>query len=201
MNNFKLDSTDKYVFSRISFRIPGLNRTLKLSLNWFKSPNAEVKGIGSLCFNGLHVLFFDYDSFDFEVLENEIKRIQALYFLPSAYVFKSGEKNFHVMILSKHSLREAYKIISSTNTDTAFINAPKFFKSYGRDWILRISGKGSRDPPKFVKLIKSKHNKRVISSAHKRFIEIYYSCPKEKYLNEDKHYKIGIINYNTANRV
>ena len=71
----------------------------------------------------------------------------------------------------------------------------------GREWILRIDEKGKRPKPVFVKVLKSKHQEKEISLAHKLFLQKYYGVPKLKYKFEDNNTIIPLVNYNTGNRV
>lgn len=188
-------------FSRFSFSlgVPFFNKTFRGNLDFYKTPDKFALGIHSRCADGLHVLFFDYDFLTSEEVEADIKRLQKEFMLSSAFVFVLDRLNsYHVIILDKFSLHDAFKIIQQANVDAAFMYAPD--KLFSREWVLRISSKGNRKSPEFLRLIKSEWNLHQISSAHKKFLEQYYGVPELQYACLDGLKELPVIRYNTGNR-
>ena len=198
---FKVSTTKKVQQIIFKLEVPIIKRTFRLMFQLYRTPDTWTSGVSSVCQDGRHVLFFDYDKVeDISRVENEIKFIQDLFQLSHAYIFTTNEgTNFHVIILDKHSLRETYNIIKETNVDYAFLTSIKIIR--GREWILRIAEKGNRPKPRFVKVLKSIHQNHEISTAHKLFLQKYYGVPKLKYLKEDNNTIIPLVSYNTGNRV
>lgn len=186
--------------TELKFTIPIINRTFRTLFQLYRTPDTWTSGVSSVCENGQHVLFFDYDKVeDLARVENEIRFIQHEFCLSHAYVFATDSNNFHVIILDKHSLRETFNIIKETNVDFAFLTSIKLLK--GREWVLRIAEKGNRPKPAFIKVLKSIHQQKEISTAHKLFLQKYYGVNKLKYKFEDNTNVIPLLNYNTGNRV
>ena len=197
---FGITTSNKMKQFELKFGIPFVQRTFRTIIQLYESPNTWTSGMSSVCKDGRHVLFFDYDKIgDLKRIEDELKFIQDYYNLSHAYIFQTGDENFHAVILDKHSLRDTFEILKNTNVDHAFVNSIKFLR--GREWILRIAEKGNRPKPVFVKVLKSKYASYEVSTAHKLFLQKYYSVPKLKYKFEDNITEIPLVNYNTGNRV
>ena len=198
---FKISTTKKVQQTQLKLELPFIKRTFRIMFQLYRTPDTWTSGISSVCADGRHTLFFDYDKVDdISRVEQEIKFIQEELNLSHAYIFTTNENtNFHVIILDKHSLRETFNIIKETNVDYAFLTSIKIIK--GREWILRIDEKGKRPRPVFVKVLKSLNQEKEISTAHKIFLQKYYGVPKLKYKFEDNNTIIPLVNYNTGNRV
>lgn len=182
------------------FGVPFIRTTFSFQASAYKCPEAITTGISSRCEDGRHILFFDYDNLDISQVEDEIAFLQEFFKLSTAYIFTTGRRDsFHVIIPDKFSVSEAYKILSESNMDINYLNMVKKVK--GRDWVLRVVGKGERAKPKFVELISSKHNERETSTAHLLFMRKYYKVPLVEYAKEDGLTLLPIISYNTGNRV
>jgi len=197
---FGITTTRKMQQTELKFEIPFIKRTFRTLFQLYRTPDTWTSGVSSVCKDGQHVLFFDYDKIgDLERIENELKELQEYFCLSHAYIFQTGKENFHAIILDKHSLRNTFEILKETNTDHAFIYSIKVLR--GREWILRIAEKGNRPKPRFIKVLKSKNDSYQISTAHKLFLQKYYGVPKLKYNFEDNITIIPLVNYNTGNRV
>lgn len=184
----------------LAFGIPLTKQKIRFSIQNYRDPTAWTSGLSSRCMDGRHVLFFDYDSQDLRAVIEEIKYIQEAFKLSNAYVFELDRANsFHVIILDKVSVTEAYEILNNTNVDWGYKESVKRVR--GREWILRVAEKGKRKAPKFVDIIPSPYNQGPISTAHKQFLQLWYAVPKIKYNFEDNINTIPTINYNTGNRV
>ncbi len=199
---FEIKTTAKIKQFRFELTIPVINRTFRIIINWYRTPDTWTYGMTSRCMDGRHVLFFDYDHVGFREIADEIRYLQKQFQLSHAYVFElDRDKSYHVVILDKFSLKKAYQIQSESNVEWAYLNSVRFTR--GREWVLRIAEKGERNPPKWKCTIKSPYQKHIISTAHKNFLHKFenYQVPMLKYKNEDNITKIPTVKYNTGNRV
>lgn len=199
---FQIKTTPKVKQFRFSFTIPFIKKTFRTIWQIYRSPDIWTHGITSRCKDGKHVLFFDYDHMDLPEIIDELKYLQDFFKLSHAYIFElDRNKSYHAVILDKFPLKKAYQILEETNVEWAYVNSVRFCR--GREWVLRTDEKGNRPPPKFKAVIKSKHNWRKISTAHRLFLEKYefYQVPPQKYIREDNIHTIPIVSYNTGNRV
>lgn len=200
---FEIKTTEKIKQIKITVKVPIINRTFRTMVQLYKTPEKWTYGMTSKCKDGKHILLMDYDDTPLTEIEDEIKELQEFHKLSHAYIFQMDrELSFHVIILDKFTLRKTFEILSSLNIDLAFIYAPKI-KGLTKEWILRTHLKGKRKPPKFVKIVMSKHQEKEISTGHKIFLQKFenYATPSLKYKNEDNITDVPIVSYNTSNRV
>lgn len=197
---FQIKSSNKWAKFVFSFKIPFINNAIRFTLLEYSMPTSFTKGMSSKCQDGFHVLFFDWDDVPYDAVVSEIKFLQEFYKLSSAYVFENDLKDsYHAVILDKFSLRNAYKILINTSSDSAFINAPKYM--FGKEWVLRVTSKGKRKAPKFKELIKSKWDIHETSTAHRLFLQKWYGVPALRHAYADNFYSIPLVTYNTASKV
>ncbi len=196
----KLTTNTNYPFKSAMLSFTLLGRTSRVILQNFPDPKTDVMGIGSRTFEGRFVFFADYDKIELSDLLRELRYIQDKFELSTIYVFEMDRiHSYHAICLDTFSMVQAFDILQNTSCDAAFIKAPKIFM--GREWILRIGKKGSRARPSFTCKLRSKYDTRVISSAHKLFLELHYKLDVRKHKKEDGHLKVPLIEYNTFNRV
>ena len=197
---FEIKTTPKVKQFRFQFHIPIWNKTFRTIFQFYRTPDVWTSGMTSRCQDGKHVIFLDYDHMGLSEIKDEIKFLQEYRELSHAQFFElDRERSYHVVILDKFPLKKAYEIQSETNIEWAYLNSIRFTR--GREWVLRIDAKGKRKMPKYKFTLKSKVDKREISTAHKVFLEKYYGVPKIKYRKEDHLTKMPLVNYNTGNRV
>jgi len=194
---FNFDKKFSEVF--LSLKIPFFQKTFRVFIQLYDSPNQYTFGFSAKCKDSRYVLFADYDDLEQGEVEKDIIWLQKFFNLGDFYLFQLDRPNsFHAICLDKFSLRRAYSILKESCCDTAFVNSPKFFK--GRSWVLRFEGKGERKPPKFLKILEGKNNEREKSTAHRVFLEKWYSVPVKRYFLEDNEVLLNLVKYNTANR-
>ena len=199
---FQVKTTPKVKQFRFQITVPFIKKTFRTIIQYYRSPDTWTYGMTSRCQDGKHILFFDYDHMGLKEIIDEIKFLQEYYLLSHAYIFElDRNKSYHVVILDKFALKEAYKIQEQSNIEWAYLNSVKFTR--GREWVLRICEKGNRKPPRFLQVIKSNNQVHEISKAHKNFLQKYehYNVPILKYKNEDKFTTMPVVKYNTGNRV
>lgn len=199
---FEIKTTKKFKQLKICVEIPVIKRTVRLIWHLYHTPDTWTWGYTSRCQDGKHVLFFDFDNLDLDQIEDEINYLQKYYRLSNAFVFEcEKDKSYHVVILDKFSLRKAFKILSSSNSEFAHVNSVKALR--GKEWILRAYNKGERPIPKFLKILYSPYNFREISFAHKIFLEKHsdWKIKMPEYFKEDNNTIIPTVSYNTGNRV
>lgn len=199
--DFRITSDFKVQQISLAFRIPFTSKVIRTSFQTYRDPNSWCVGIGSQCEDGRHVQFFDYDGKDIKQVIGDILFLQEYFSLPHAYLFQlDRDDSFHVIIPSKLSFSETYRILKNSNSDWGHQESAK--KVRGHEWVLRVGPKGSRSRPRFIGYLKSKHDVHEISTAHKKFIEnTYQNVPKLSFMVEDDCLMIPKVNYNTGSRV
>lgn len=173
------------------------------SLSIYKKPQI-CNGYSSKCEDGRHIVMLDWDDVSFDVVEEDIKSIQELFNLPTAYVFytrryyQDGQLfgSFHAVMLSKFQIKDIMEILGYTHIDENFKTSPA--RNSYRTWILRLSKKKNRSQPKFLKIIKGEDIFREISTAHKVLLSKFYKkIVHPKYGNEDNAKLIKLQTYET----
>ena len=176
-------------------------KVISFSILLVPKPDKQTYGLSSRCKGGKHITVVDFDGLEQEEVDEEIEAIIQEYKTSDWIIAKNDiPKSFHGYCLDKLKLYEVLEIISSTSADKGFKKAPWLFKQ--RRWIIRISEKGNRKRPQFLKIIKSPYDQHETSTAHKKFLEINYNIKLKKYNKEDgiKDF-VDICEYNTGNRV
>lgn len=183
------------------------SRTFAFSLASVDTPDANVMGMASRCNDGLHVTFLDYDKVYEEIVVEELEAIQERDKLGAfALIATDPEKNlrFHAVCLDKRPIREVMNTVYDSSCDVAFKRAPIFY--FYRSWILRISTKGKRTPPQFVKFISSPYAENEQSSVHAKLLKLWYEVdyplvrPDEE-ITAPNLSPIRLVTYKTAKRL
>lgn len=168
-------------------------------------PNCSVVGIESECQDGTHVILLDYDKISEDALDEILMRLINTYSLSPFYVFLTerdeiGAKkvllNVLVVSLTKVSFGDAVSIIKSSGCDTNFQVAPRY--QYDKSWAIRMTTKGKKPAPTFLKIIGDKNLEKRISGAHLRILEQWYSLPKLNYSNIDDSDCVSLVTYQTT---
>lgn len=149
-----------------------------------KHRTREMLGLTNLTEDGRWIVFMDFDGFEQEWVEALMPHLQDLWTLSDAYLFKSSETGFHVVIFDKMQIGELVQLLRSASCDPNYVFVPL---RYGkRLWTLRASEKNGTKP-EFVKLIKSKFHHRTKSLAHIIAFEKLY---KIKVVNRSRNDKL-----------
>ena len=184
----------------LSFCLPLIERTVNFSFQIYHYPDTKTQGITSRCKDGRHILFFDYDNQELKQVIGELRFLQEYFKLSTAYIFELDRfGSYHAIILDKFSPIKAQEILKESNCDENYISSIRRIR--GHEWALRCTEKGTRPKPKLKYIIKSNYNENEISTAHKRFLEMYYHVPTSKYKKEDKYMELPITEYVTGNRI
>lgn len=187
-----------------SFRvdIPLINKTFGINLMFTNTPNVDSGGWTSRNKDGLHTLFFDWDGLTLDECMDEAKSLIECFSLSDFYIFENDrEDSFLGVCLDLFSLKDAFKIVSSSNCDMAFKRAPMAYRK--KRWVLRCLKKGERDRPRFRCGISSPFNERMTSRAHRVLLESAFDITVRPHLldNEDGHKTLDWCSYVTGNRV
>src|SRR3990167_10296354 len=79
------------------------------SLTFFKNPQL-VRGVSSICEDGHHVLFADYDGVDVSVVEKDADILRSLFDVSPIFIVESsledGVGSYHLICLQKFSIDE-----------------------------------------------------------------------------------------------
>lgn len=161
-------------------------------------------GTYSLCSDGKHCVYLDYDNFREEWLTSEIKFLIEKYKLSDFYIFISSSNldkvKFHAICFDKLTARYYNDIVMESNADMLFRNNSFFDLQNAR--VLRFSAKTESqiNRPKFHKLIKSPYNLKQKSLSHITFYEKMFDIKIRNKSNNDNINDIGIIKYATLKR-
>jgi hypothetical protein len=163
-------------------------------------------GTYSICDDGKHVIYLDYDNFRFEWLLDELRMLRDKYKLSTFYVFRSskddvGKYKHHVVCFDKINARLYNEIVLSSNADVLFKNNGFFDLENSR--VLRFSKKQSSDigKPYFLCTVSSGYNKYNKSQSHINFYQKMFDI-NEKFVNrlkQDDSKQVRIIRYLTKN--
>ena len=201
MKNVKLESqvNPKFVSGLFQLKVPFLPWKFSLNLMFHRMPTEWVHGYSSRTQKGRYVLFHDYDNLELIDILEELQALQELFKLSNYYVFKLDRENsYHAVCLDTFTLAEAYNIQKTTSCDLAFIHSIKWLRS--KEWVLRWHKKGSRHAPIYDQTVNSKYGNKLKSTAHREFLK-KLGVPVPMQGKWDKCKKIGLIDYNTANRI
>ena len=160
-------------------------------------------GTYSICGDGNHVVYMDYDNFREEWLIDELNHLIRRYRLSHFYIFtssqKSSRKKFHAVCFDKLSARQYNDLIMSSNADVLFRNNSFFDLQNAR--VLRFSVKTASqiNRPRFHKIILSPHHKRKKSYAHILFYKRMFGIEIDD-KNHDERKDIGLLKYATVKR-
>lgn len=107
-----------------------------------------VFGYGNRCADGRYVLFLDYDKSPLQYIQEEIRLLQSVSPLGTAYVFRTRH-GYHVVFLEKMTLGTIVNLLQMTTCDYNYKEIPL---KYGRKvWVLRSSRKkGEGDGIKYI---------------------------------------------------
>ena len=175
------------------------------SISFYRKP-IVTSGFSNSCDSGKFILMIDYDEIYREIVIEEFERLQKDFRLTAAYLFTTKDEvednkhrgNYHIVCLTALTMGEVYKILKETHCDINYTSMPR--RNPYKNWVLRLSGKGKRSRPKFVKMVGDiKGNlTEEVSTAHKKLLTKLYSKIKHpKYENEDNGKKVGLQKYQT----
>ena len=175
------------------------------SLSIFKKPTVAT-GVTSMCEDGKHILFLDYDDVCEWIVLQDLEMLQRTCQLSPFYLFTTKQEiikkqrvgNYHAICLTKMSPSDVIGYQRMTHSDRAYMTMP--LRNIFRSWVLRLSGKGKRKRPKLVSVIGEENLDQEISSAHLTLLKKFYpKLPKIDYSNKDKSKKIYKNIYETGN--
>ena len=99
----------------------------------------EHVGIGNRCADGNYVLFIDYDgNTPHEWIKQEIRLLQKIFLLTTAYVFKT-KNGHHVVFLEKMPIDDIVKCLRMTTCDKDHLEVPLYYAR--KEWVLRQTNK------------------------------------------------------------
>jgi len=160
---------------------------LKISLRHY----VFVNGIRSVCEDGKHVLFLDFDNIALCAVEAVCRILQLHFRCGDFLIFESSKNSFHVICIDKFSMLDCVKLQEFAGCDRTFIS----FSLRRRFWVLRFSAKGHKKKPALVRVLYNR-GIRHRSSAHARFLNLY-SDSKLSLKGDDKCKDIMIHRYAT----
>lgn len=197
----ELKKRDNHISLFFEMTFPFVQKRFRFHSMLYNSPNSWVHGYSSRTQFGQYVLFHDYDNLDEEAVIQELQFLQDKFKLSEYYLFKLDRENsFHAVCIDTFSIRDAYKIQTSTSCDLAFIHSIKRLQS--KEWILRWDKKGDREAPIYYKTIFSKNNVHKKSSAHGVFLKkLGVPVNMNKNKQWDQGQVLALVDYDTANRV
>lgn len=172
-----------------------------------RKPYESVCGLTSRTNDNLHILCLDYDLIDKNIVMLDIYMLRKIIKPSLVFLLTTYEKtdelgtigNYHILILDKFYFREAEEIMSLTHSDK--IHRKLANKSRYRAWVIRISEKGKREPPKLLKCWNF-NGKRESSLAHYLLLKKLYNIKLNvKNIHFDKYTTTQITLYNSASKL
>lgn len=177
-------------------RIGRLEFFYNFALRWRRG--VYTIGIYDICKDGKHILFLDYDTFRWDWLIDELKFLQNKYKLSDFYIFESSAGSYHAVCFDKLPNYELHLILRETNVDESFYNAVHF--DYGSR-VLRLFPKGKKAPPRFVKCLESRYNRREKSLDHIETFELNYGIRVKNRVKGVSLGQVYLIKYYTEHSV
>jgi hypothetical protein len=183
-----------------------LDYQVDITIRLTKYKHGFAVGTYSLCGDGKHVIYLDYDNFRFEWLLQEIKELIEKHKLSNFYVLRSsvagkGKYKHHAVCFDKVSARHYHEIVNESNADIHFRNNGFFDLENAR--VLRCSGKSNSciDAPKFYAVISSQYALKQKSMAHILFYKNMFAIPDTyiDYARADDSTAVNILSYATKN--
>lgn len=181
-----------------------------LQIRYFKVPNAPVIGYTSKTEDGFHCLFLDYDMISPDIVYSDLNNLFEKELITHAYIFSTYEEddelgkvgNYHVICLDKFYFNDILKIMELTHSDSLHRDLAK--KTRYRGWVLRLSGKGDREKPKFIKFLINgfRENKVIQSQAHYKLIHTLNEIDDSIFrFNFDNINKVKLTYYNSSSKL
>ena len=113
-----------------------------------------------------YCVFLDYDIIEETTITSDVKGLQKKFNLGNAYVFTTA-KGFHVLFIDLVTYDELKVIMNSSSCDEHYKYVSR--KNNNRQWVLRFTPKGSKNPVKFYKIMKGVQE-RPISYPHTNYL-------------------------------
>lgn len=177
-------------------------------LGIFKAPSYPTEGISSICLDGKHVIFIDYDNIWRWIPETELPLLVDEFKLTPFYFFSTEERlngghpigSYHAISLTKKHYHEVVDILRRSNCDRKFLEVPEHM--WYHSWVLRVIPKAGRPAPQYLGVLGSrKWVKSVeVSRAHLEFLKKHYGVPDLGYKKLDNFDKVLVTTYLTAKR-
>jgi len=113
----------------------------------------DVLGVNSKLPDGNHILMWDFDNQEVDIIIDSLMFVQCLFDLPQIYILKSSEPNNYIAYcFKKCAFRQAIGILGMTSKlDLNFYKWGIFRKR----WTLRVGAK-AKVKPKLVMILKSR---------------------------------------------
>lgn len=172
--------------------------TVLLKIQIMRKLDARARGDSSrVKHTSLHVIFLDFDNILDERLTEELRYLQEEFELGNFYVFETRATGRHAVCIDALRFKDVKEVVDFSSCDTMFKKGPRINEH--RCWVLRLTSKGNRKPPKYMYTVKSPHEgKNLQSIGHAKFLEKFglKIDLKNPYGTEE----IEIQDYNTGNR-
>ena len=170
------------------------------TISIFKKP-IIVSGISNATEDLYYIPFIDYDNVSKEIVLEDVKDLMKKYDLAPFYLFTTKEEknigNYHLINLTKLSYAKIQELLNNCRCDVRYKSMNQ--RNSYRSWVLRISSKGKRGNPKFLKILGAKESNLCVetSRAHLEFLQKIYKLPPINYVELDRGKKIRIHHYET----
>ncbi len=175
-------------------------------------PNVLTFGITNETEDNFYVPFIDYDHTFYQKVLKDVKRLQNVLGLGTAYIFSSSPEleektidgvvgNYHVIMLDKLTYQDHVKMLGLTCCDYPF----RRIKAAHKSWVLRIypkilrkNGRMIKGYPMLKEIVRvSPEGKRVKSLVHYTFLRKFYRIPVSKVKFDRYVNDLEIISYTT----
>jgi len=117
------------------------------------APVTNVTGVNSKLADGNHIIMWDFDDIQLDVVKSVLGIVQSIYDLPTIYILNTGAPNhFIAYCFARCEWRLSIEIVAATpHVDPAFFK----YGVYREHWTLRVTPKEGRKP-KLIALLYSK---------------------------------------------
>ena len=163
----------------------------------------NIIGMGSICEDGQHCLFFDLDNINDKQLRSGIVKLQKSYDLGDCYVFHTSKSSYHAVFLDKMSrgfvinLHENFATLTKKWDNTGLINHD-MSSLRRRYWTLRLNSRGS-DKITYSHTIKNNSVELPKSNAHRLLLNKLHKLNIKKTKDFD-NFKNIVFDHYTAKK-
>lgn len=202
MKNKIIQTSNSPNLKSILFKFPSWNYELVK----IKRPTQPVCGLSSRTMDNRHIICLDWDLIDKRVVIMDIMMLKDIIRPSLVFLLTTYEKrdelgilgNYMAIILDKFYFREAEQIMALTHADS--IHRILANRSRHKEWVLRLSTKGEREPPRLLK-VWNFGGKRENSLAHYLLLKSLYKFNLDlKNVKFDKFKETNLTFYNSASK-
>lgn len=151
-------------------------------------------GTYSLCEDGKHVVFIDYDNLPINIINAELLSLQKDFNLGTFYLFETSKGNYFALCLDKVSIGEYESILQWANCDANFRHGYKYNSM--NSFVMRLTPKKEKSDIRLKQIIPF-ISLREKSNAHRLLLQYHFDIKIRKESNFDNFTTVMLCNYKT----